>query len=124
MTDSSMPIYDEDLRAFGGFVSRLPPASDVQIGHGVMAAGELAAVFRDAIAYRTSRPAPDPLRRAAKDCAPHIPAWIALLEAYVETLPLDHAGGDCDAARSYALHELRAMKRDLGALAEALVVTA
>ena len=56
------------------------------------------------------------LRAAVNEVRPHIPAWIALLEAHVESLPPDGPDGSGDCARSYAEHELRAMRRDLGAL--------
>lgn len=117
-------IYDEDLRGIGARVAALPADLSVNLPGVSMSAGELAAAFRDALAYRTSRPAPDPLRQAAKDVAPHVRAWTVLLEEHVQSLPEDGEPGSGDAARSYAEHELRAMRRDLGALTHALVVTA
>jgi hypothetical protein len=59
------------------------------------------------------------LRAAVEDVRPHASAWIRLLSAYVDSLPPDTTDtpervGCSD--RSYAEHELRAMKRDLGAL--------
>lgn len=48
----------------------------------------------------------------------HVGAWIGLLQTYVDSLPPESLNliNDDDAARSYAEYELRAMKRDLGAL--------
>lgn len=60
------------------------------------------------------------LDAAVADIRPHAHAWIELLERYVSSLPPDgpvdpHTGESaCD--RSYAEHELRAMRRDLAAL--------
>ena len=53
---------------------------------------------------------------AVEDIRPHVPHWIALLEAHVASLPPDGPDGSGEADRSFAEHELRAMKRDLGAL--------
>jgi hypothetical protein len=59
------------------------------------------------------------LDRAIADIRPHAAAWIKLLTAYVNSLPPDTeptAESEGNADRSYAEHELRAMKRDLTAL--------
>jgi hypothetical protein len=58
---------------------------------------------------------------AIEDIRPHVPAWIKLLETHIASLPPDrdpsgHDGDDGSSDRGYAEHELRAMKRDLGAL--------
>jgi hypothetical protein len=50
------------------------------------------------------------------DIRPHVPHWIDLLEAYVASLPPDGPDGSGETDRSFAEHELRAMKRELGAL--------
>ncbi len=60
---------------------------------------------------------------AIADIRPHASAWIKLLEAHVASLPPDRphsaeAEGCFD--RSYAEHELAAMKRDLAALLAAV----
>lgn len=56
------------------------------------------------------------LEAAVADIRPHVGSWIKLLEAHVASLPPDGPAGSGDADRSYAEHELRAMRRDLGAL--------
>lgn len=56
---------------------------------------------------------------AIEDIRSHAAAWIKLLTAYVNSLPPDTpptAENEGNADRSYAEHELRAMKRDLAAL--------
>lgn len=53
------------------------------------------------------------------DIRPHFDAWVKLLTAYVNSLPPDiapTAESEGRSDRSYAEHELNAMKRDLGAL--------
>ena len=65
---------------------------------------------------------PDQLAEARRaeieNIRPHVSAWIALLQTYMDSLPATSGGliDDDEAARSYAQHELRAMQRDLGAL--------
>jgi len=59
--------------------------------------------------------------QAIEDVRPHVPAWIKLLERHVASLPPDrtpsgHDGDEGSSERSYAEHELQAMKRDLPAL--------
>ena len=59
------------------------------------------------------------LEAAIEEIRPHADAWISLMEAYVASLPPDtpetpEQAGTAD--RSYAEHELRAMRRDLAAL--------
>jgi hypothetical protein len=56
------------------------------------------------------------LDAAVTDIRPHVETWIMLLESYVARLPPDGPAGSSEANRSYAEHELRAMRRDLGAL--------
>ena len=59
------------------------------------------------------------LRSAVADIRSHVPAWIKLLESHVASLPPDRphaAEADGCFDRSYAEHELAAMKRDLAAL--------
>ncbi len=59
------------------------------------------------------------LQTAIAEVRPHVDAWIYLLSSYVDSLPPDTqptAESDGTADRSYAEHELRAMKRDLVAL--------
>lgn len=123
---AAMRMIDEDVRNIAAILQKLPADAEPGLkAVGILiSVGELASVFRDAIAYRASLPAPDPLRQAAKEVAPHAGAWLALLSEHVETLPEDGLDGSGDSARSYAEHELRAMRRDLGALGQALLVTA
>ena len=59
------------------------------------------------------------LESAVEEIRPHVDAWIGLLEEHVAGLPEDGPQGSGDAGRSYAEHELVAMKRDLGALSPA-----
>jgi hypothetical protein len=56
-----------------------------------------------------------------EDIRQHVPAWIGLLEEHVARLSEDGLLGTSDGARSYAEHELKAMKRDLTALLAAAV---
>jgi hypothetical protein len=59
------------------------------------------------------------LKFYVSEIKPHVSAWIDLLETHVRSLPEDaqetpEAPGLSD--KSYAEHELLAMKRDLGSL--------
>ena len=56
------------------------------------------------------------IQSAASEIKTHVDAWIELLERYIETLPPDDDLGSGEEDRSYAKHELHAMRRDLGAL--------
>ncbi len=56
------------------------------------------------------------IEAAVGDVRMHVNAWINLLDDYVKTLPPDSPLGSGEADRSYAEHELHAMRRDLGAL--------
>ena len=57
------------------------------------------------------------------DIESHISAWTGLLEAHIAALspdrsPSGHDGDEGSSERGYAEHELRAMRRDLGALVQ------
>lgn len=77
----------------------------------------LSAIAEAELAMREDRKRLAAYDAAVADIRPHFNAWCRILEkaATAEVQVLD-GDNDLDANVSYALHELTAMRRDLGAL--------
>ena len=100
----------------GAFVVRmLTKAGKAWVNQASVDAAALKRV-RVSVADDGSTPPVVSTNTAIEDIRPHVPHWIGLMEAYVASLPPDGPMGSGDADRSFAEHELHAMKRDLGAL--------